>query len=167
MRLAGVDLVAVTGISASVAQTILAESGTDMSRFPTVKHCCSWLGLAPHHDISGGRVLRSRTLKVVNRATHAFRQAAQSVARSHSAFGASCRSMRARLGPEQVTVATAYQIARVVYHLLKHRATFQGKSAMAYEWERRERELKHLNRRATTVGYTLIPGGTSPPAPAP
>ena len=50
-------------------------------QFPTVKHCCSSLGLAPHNDVSGGRVLRSRTLNVVRRATQAFRQAAQSVAR--------------------------------------------------------------------------------------
>jgi transposase len=53
VRLTGVDLVAVMGISAALAQTIRSEIGTDMSRFPTVKHCCSWLGLAPHHDISG------------------------------------------------------------------------------------------------------------------
>jgi transposase len=73
LRLTGVELVAVTGSAASLAQTILSEVGTGMSRFPTVKRCCSWLGLAPHHDISGGRVLRSRTLRVVNRATHACR----------------------------------------------------------------------------------------------
>jgi hypothetical protein len=113
-RLTGVALVAVTGLSASRAQTILSAIGTDMRRFPTVKHCCSWLGLAPHHDLSGGRVVRSRTLTVVTRATPAFRQAAQAVARSHAAFGASCRSMRARLGPAHATVATAHKSARVV-----------------------------------------------------
>ncbi|HSX79068.1 MAG TPA: transposase [Candidatus Saccharimonadia bacterium] len=56
LRLTGVDLVAVTGLSASIAQTILAEVGTDRGKCPTVKHCCSWRGLAPHNDISGGRV---------------------------------------------------------------------------------------------------------------
>lgn len=157
LRITGVDLVGVMGISASLAQTIIAEIGTDMSQFPTVKHFCSWLGLAPHNDISGGRVLRSRTLKVVNRATQAFRQAAQSVARSDSAFGAYFRSMRARLGPQQATVATAHKIARVVYHLLKHREVFQNESAEAYERQKQERELKHLNRRAHKLGYTLIP----------
>jgi transposase len=98
-----------------MAQTNPYEVGTDMSRFPTVKHCCSWLGLAPHHDIWGGRVWRSRTLKVVNRATQAFRQAAQSVARSHSAFETYFRSMRARLGPERETVAITHKFACVVY----------------------------------------------------
>jgi transposase len=156
-RLTGVDLVAVTGISASIAQTLLSEIGTDMHQFPTVKHFCSWLGLAPHNDISGGRVLRSRTLKVVSRATQAFRQAAQSVARSASAFGAYFRAMRARLGPQQATVATAHKIARVVYHLLKYRQPFTDESAVTYERKRRERELQHLSRRAHKLGYTLTP----------
>jgi hypothetical protein len=56
VRLTGVDLVAVTGLSASIVQTLLAEVGTDRSKFPTVKHFCSWRGLAPHNDISGGSV---------------------------------------------------------------------------------------------------------------
>src|ERR687884_187877 len=87
--------------------SFITEIGTDMERFPTVKHFCSWLGLAPRNDISGGKVLRSRTQKVVNRATQAFRQAAQSVSRSDSALGAYYRAMRARKGPQQATVATA------------------------------------------------------------
>jgi transposase len=66
----------VMGLSASSVQTIISEIGTDMECFPTVKHFCVWLGLAPRNDISGGKVLRSRTMKVVNRATQAFRQAA-------------------------------------------------------------------------------------------
>ncbi len=57
----GVDLVAVMGLSAVSVQTIISEIGTDMELFPTVKHFCSWLGLAPHNDKSGGKVLRSRT----------------------------------------------------------------------------------------------------------
>jgi transposase len=154
-RIIGVDLVAVMGLSAITVQTILSEIGTDMERFPTVKHFCSWLGLAPHNDISGGRVLRSRTMKVRNRANQAFRQAAQSVAQSDSSFGAYYRAMRARLGPRQAIVATAHKIARVVYHLLKSGEAYEEQSAEDYEQKRRERELKHLARRAQKLGYTL------------
>ena len=113
-RNVGVDLVGVMGLSASSAQTIITEIGTDMTRFPTVKHVCAWLGLAPRNDISGGKVLRSRTLKVRSRANQAFRQAAESVARAQSSCGRYFRAMRARLGPEQAIVATAHTIARVV-----------------------------------------------------
>ena len=155
VRIIGVDLVAVMGLSASTVQTIISEIGTDMERFPSAKHFCSWLGLAPHNDVSGGRVLRSRTLKVRNRAAQAFRQAAQSVARSDSSFGAYYRAMRARLGPKQAIVATAHKIARTVYHLLRTGEAYQEESAADYECKRRERELKHLARRAHKLGYTL------------
>lgn len=154
-RILGVDLVAVMGLSGSGIQTIISEIGTDMSRFPTVKHFCAWLGLVPRNDISGGKVLRSRTHKVVNRATQAFRQAAQSVSRSDSAIGAYYRTMRARKGPQQATVATAHKIARIVYHLLKYGEAYEGESAESYEQQRQERELHQLTRRAAKLGYTL------------
>lgn len=154
-RIVGVDLVAVMGLSASTVQTIISEIGTDMERFPTVKHFCSWLGLAPHNDISGGQVLRSRTMKVRNRANQAFRQAAQSVAQSDSSFGAYYRAMRTRLGPRQAIVATAHKIARTVYHLLRTGEAYREESAADYERQRRERELKHLARRAHKLGFTL------------
>jgi hypothetical protein len=156
-RVIGVDLVAVMGLSAVTVQTIISEIGTDMERFPTVKHFCSWLGLAPHNDISGGKVLRSRTMKVRNRANQAFRQAAQSVAQSRSSFGAYYRAMRARLGPKQAVVATAHKIARTVYHLLKTREPYREETAAEYDRKRREREVKHLARRAQKLGYSLTP----------
>ncbi len=165
-RIIGVDLVAVMGLSASSVQTIISEIGTDMSRWPSVKHFCAWLGLAPRNDISGGKVLRSRTRKVVNRAAQAFRQAAQAVTRSDSAIGAYYRSMRARKGPMQATVATAHKIARVVYHLLKYGEGYQEESAEAYEQKRRERELRRLMQRANKLGYTLTQGDVQVTVPA-
>lgn len=157
IRLTSLDLVAIDGISASLAQIILSEIGTDMSRFPTEKHFCSWLGLAPHNDISGGRVLRSRTLKTHNRAGQAFRQAAASVIRSQSAFGAFYRRKRAQLGPLQALVATAHKIARTVYHLLKDHLPYQDIGAAEYEKKHTERELAALRRRAAKFGLTLTP----------
>ena len=95
-RLTGVDLCAIGGLNASTVQTIIAEIGTDLRPFPSAKHFCSWLGLAPHNDISGGKVLRSRTLKTHNRAGQAFRLAAQAVSRSASVYGAFFRRLRAK-----------------------------------------------------------------------
>ncbi len=164
-RVVGLDLTAVTGLSSSSVLTIISEIGTDMSKWATVKHFASWLGLAPKNDISGGKILRSRTLKNVNRATQAFRQAAQSVARSDSAFGAYFRRMRAKLGPEQATVATAHKMARVVYHLLKHHEAFEKTTAAEYDRQYRERELTYLRRKAAKLGYTLT--ATAPPLATP
>ncbi len=161
-RITGVDLVAVDGISASLAQTILTEIGTDMSKWPTEKHFCSWLRLAPHNDISGGKVLRSRTLKTDNRAGQAFRQAAASVTRSDSAFGAFYRRKRAQLGPQQALVATAHKIARTVYYLLKNKASYHDIGAEAYEGQQRERELVALQRKAAKLGFALTPKELAP-----
>jgi transposase len=121
LRIPGGDLVAVHGISASLAQTIVAEIGTDMSQWADEKHVCSWRGLAPKNALSGGKVLQRRPLKHRHRATQAFRMAAQSVSRSHCALGAFSRRMKGRLGPAQALGATAHKIARTVYHLRKHR----------------------------------------------
>jgi hypothetical protein len=49
------------------------------------------------------------------------------VVRSDAAFGAYFRAMQARLGPQQAIVATAHNIARVVYHLRQQRAAFKGR----------------------------------------
>jgi hypothetical protein len=154
-RITGVDLVALKGISASLAQTIISEVGTDMSRFPTEKHFCSWLGLVPHHEISGGKILRNHTLKTDNRAGQAFRQAAACVIRSQSAFGAFYRRKRAQLGPMQAQVATAHKIARTVYHLLKFKTPYQDLGAKAYEQQVTDRELAHLRKKAAKLGYAL------------
>jgi transposase len=166
-RLLGVDLVAVLGLSASHVQTIIAEIGTDMTRFPTVKHFGAWLGLAPRNAISGGKVLRSQTAKVANRATQAFRMAAYAVARSATAVGAYYRAMRARKGPQQANVATAHKLARIVYHLLKYGEADVEQSAVAYEEQRRERELRQLARRASKLGFALAPMTDPSAAPDP
>jgi transposase len=154
-RIVGVDLVAVDGLNAGLAQVILTEIGTDMSRWASVKHFASWLGLAPHNDISGGKILRSRTLKTDNRAGQAFKQAAASVIRSHSAFGAFYRRKRAQLGPAQALVATAHRIARTVYFLLKYKNAYHDLGAEGYEAQQRERELAALKRRAAKLGFDL------------
>jgi hypothetical protein len=155
VRLTGVDLVAISGISQSLAQVIVAEVGTDMSQFPTDKQFCSWLGLAPHNDISGGKVLKSHVLKTDNRAGQALRQAAQSNIKSQSVFGAYYRRKRARLGPEQAIVATAHKIARVVYHLLKHREAYEPLSAQDYDQHWQDRELAVLKKKAAKLGFSL------------
>jgi hypothetical protein len=159
----GVDLVAITGLNESTVQTILSEIGPDVKAWPTEKHFAAWLGLAPHNDISGGKLLRSRTLKTQNRAGQAFRMAAQAVSRSpHTAFGAFYRRMRVRLGKKQAIVATAHKIARCFYHMLKHRTPFHDLGGEEYERRARERELRRLEKRAAKLGLALV----SSPAPA-
>jgi hypothetical protein len=155
VRLTGVDLAAVDGIGPSLAQVILSEIGTDMSRWSTEKHFTSWLGLAPHNDISGGKVLRSRTLPTNNRAGQAFRQAATAASRGPSVFGAYYRRKRAQGGPRFAQVATAHKIARTVYHLLKYHVQYVDLGAESFAQKQREREVAALRKKAAKLGFTL------------
>jgi transposase len=156
-RICGVDITAVHGISAALAQTIVIEVGTDMSKFPNEKHFCSWLGLAPKHEISGGKVLKNRTMKTKNRAGQAFRMAAGSVMRADCMFGAYYRRQKARLGPAQAAVATAHQIAKIVYRMLKYQVEYEPLSAQSYEAHYKEQQIKYLVKKAAKFGFQLAP----------
>ena len=156
-RICGVDVTAVHGISASLAQTIVLEIGTDMSKFPNEKHFCSWLGLAPKHEISGGKVLKNYTLKTHNRAGQAFRMAAGAVMRADCMFGAYYRRQKARLGPAQAAVATAHLIARIVYRMMKYQVEYEPLSTQEYENHYREQQIKYLVKKAAKFGFQLAP----------
>lgn len=162
-QMVGVDLTAIDGIDALIAQKIISEIGMDMSKWPTVKHFTSWLGLAPHNDKSGGKVLRSHTAKTKNRANTAFRIAAQSLSRSQSALGAYYRRMRAKHGPAKANVATAHKLARIVYHMLKYREPYVDPGAARYEEQYRERAIRNLQRKAAKLGLELVATATQEP----
>lgn len=156
-RIAGVDLLEIPGVSVSVAQTLLAEVGSDLHQFQDAKHFCSWLGLSPHNQITGGKVMASHRLKNHNRAGQALIHAAASNIRAHTQFGAFYRRLKGRLGESQALIATAHQIARVVYVLLKEKQPYQGLSEREYEEKFRQRELNSLQRRAARLGLSLVP----------
>lgn len=156
-RISGVDLSLVDGFGVSLAQTVLMEVGTDMSKFPDEKHFCSWLGLAPKHEISGGKVLKNNTLKTKNRAGQAFRMAAQSVKQAECVFGLFYRRLRARLGPSQATVATAHAIARVVYRMLKYKVEYEPLNVNEYQKHYEEQQIKYMRKKAAKFGFQLVP----------
>lgn len=155
--LAGVDLISIPGMNENLLQKILSEVGTDMSRFETEKHFCSWLGLAPHNAISGGRVLYSHTLKNHNRAGQAFRMAAQAVSRGKSVYSEFYRHVRARSGSKEAIVATAHKIARTFYFMLKRRQPYIQPDLQNFLKLQREKDILRLQSKAAKLGFTLQP----------
>jgi transposase len=155
-RLAGVDLTTIEGIEEGTALVILSEIGTDMSRWPSVKHFCSWLGLSPQHKISGGKVLSRHVRPGAHRVAVAMRLAARTVQQARTALGAFYRRMRSRLGAPKAITATAHKLARLVYSLLKHGSAYVKQGLEAYESQYRERTVKAVARQAKALGYTLV-----------
>ena len=153
----GVDLTAIEGIGVLTALILLTEVGPNLDRFPTEKHFCSWLGLCPDNRISGGRVMSSRTRRVVNRTADAFRMAAYTLERSQSALGALYRRMKARLGAAEGITATAHKLARIVYRLVKHGEAYVRQGMEDYEKKYQARKLAALNKTAKLMGLKLVP----------
>jgi transposase len=156
-HMTGVDLTAIDGLEALSVQTILTEVGMDMSKWPTVKHFTSWLGLCPNNKVTGGKVKQRGRQKTKSRANLAFRRAAQSLARSQSALGAFYRRIRATQGGPQAVIATAHKLARIVYFMLKRREPYQDPGADYYDQQYQARVLRHLTHRAAKLGFKLEP----------
>lgn len=153
----GVDLTAVDGIDVLLAQDIIAEIGWDMSPWPTEKHFASWLGLAPNHKSSAGKIKSRQSKQTNNRANKALRLAAQSVGRTQSALGAFFRRIKAKHGAPVAITATAHKIARIIYSMLKHRQPYLDPGAQHYDEQQRQRLLRNLQRQAKKLGLALIP----------
>lgn len=156
-RISGADFTQIPGMGALTSLVVLSEVGLDPTRFPSVKHFCSWLGLCPGSRISGGKSKSTRTRRVINRAANAFRMAAQTLSRSQSALGAFYRRMRARLGAPKAITATAHKLARIFFRLWTTAENFVEPGIDVYERRYRDRLLKQLQYKAKILGFNLLP----------
>jgi transposase len=155
-RITGIDWSQVNGIDVQIAQTVITEVGVDLSSFPSEHHFASWLGLCPMNEQSGRKILNRRTPKVVNRATVAFRLAAQGLLRSQSYLGAQYRRLRTRLGAPKAITAMARKLACLFYRLLRHGQPYVDKGAQYYESRYREQQIRSLTKRAKKLGLEIV-----------
>ena len=155
-QLFGVDLTQIPGLMTLVLM-LLSELGRDLSRWPTAGQFISWLGLCPDNDISGGRVLWRGARQTKNRAGALFRLGAHSLHRDPSAMGNYLRRMKAKLGPEPATTATAHKIAIIFYTMLRKQVEYD-ETLWAERDSRREKRLDaRLQKQAAKRGYKLVP----------
>ena len=155
-RLACVALTTIEWIEENPACILRSAIGTDLHRWPSVQHCCRWLGLCPDWKKTGGRVTSSRTRRGGNRAAQALRMAAQSLHHSQGALGGFLRRMKGRLGAQAAVTATAHKLARIVYLALKHGLTYVRQSQEEYEARMKEKQIKALRRKARQLGLDIV-----------
>jgi transposase len=154
---AGVDLTRINGLGVTAVMKILSELGPDLSRFATVKHFCSWLGLCPGTKISGGKVLSAKTKRSANRVRQALKMAAMSLSHSNSALGAFYRRLCSRMDKPSANTATAHKLARMVYFMLTRGEAFVDQGQQRYEEQQRQRSIAALKRRAAALGFEINP----------
>jgi transposase len=156
-QLVGTDLTQIHGLGPYVTLRLIAECGTDLSRWPTEKHFTSWLCLSPGCKISGGKVLSAHTRKTNNPLTSLLRMTAVTVGRTPTALGAFYRRLAARVGKCKAVTATARKIAVLFYNAMRFGMAYADPGANYYEERYRERVIKQLHRRAAQFGFSLQP----------
>jgi transposase len=155
--LLGADLTQIHGFGPYTVLRLVAEcGGDDMSKWPSTKHFASWLSLAPGNKISGGRLLSSKTRRSSNRAAALLRIAAVNIGRTQTALGAFYRRLAARTGKAKAVTATARKLAILFYKALRFGLTYQDPGTSYYEQRYRQRVLHNLQRRAQSLGLTLV-----------
>jgi transposase len=155
-RITGVDLTRIDGIDVGVAQTVISEVGLDMSRWQSEHHFASWLGLCPDNRITGGKVIRRGTRRVINRAATALRIAATTLLRSQSYLGAQFRRFRNKLGAPKAITAMAHKLAVLVYRMLRWGHEYVDKGLEYYEDRHREQQIRFLKKRAASLGLVVV-----------
>ena len=167
-RISGIDLTRIDGIHVMIAQTIVAEVGLDMSKWPTEGHFASWLGLCPDNKITGGKVYHRGSRQVENRAATALRMAETSLWRSKTYLGAKFKRLRSNLGAPKAITAMAHSLARLIYRLLKYGQDYVDKGMEFYQQRYQQQQINWMRKKAKELGLviTLAAAPDSNPLPS-
>jgi len=112
-------IVTIPGISTNVADVIIAETGADMTRFPTAGHLASWAGTCPGSNESAGRIKSTHTRPGNPYLKGALGVAAMSASRSKNTYlAAKFRRIASRRGPIKAVVALEHAMLVAVWNML-------------------------------------------------
>jgi hypothetical protein len=152
----------IPGIGQRIAENALAETGTDMHRFPTSGHLTSWAGLSPGSRQSGGKRYPAPTRhgnvvlrKLMVQAAHG------AIRRKGSYFGALYQRLAARRGKKRAIVAVARSLLVVYYHVLLWQEPYRELGSTYFDERKKEQVVDQLVRRLQKLGAQI---SFSPPA---
>jgi hypothetical protein len=139
-----------------VAEVIIAELGSDMSRFPDASHAASWARLSPGQNESGGKRRSGRIGKGNRYLRAALIQAAWAAVKVKDSYlAAFYRRLAARRGNKKAIVAVARKLLVIVYTLLKTGEIYQERGAATLDERQKEHLLARMQRRIEQLGYNV------------
>jgi transposase len=168
-------MVTIPGIGPRTAQVIVAESGADMSRFPSAGRLAAWAGLAPGDNESAGKRKKAAARKGQPLSGRGDDRAAWATARTRSRPGARFHRLARRFGrgnEKKALFAVAHTLISIAWAVMRYDGDYTEAGEDYYE-QRDQRNHEHLARRyqqaLTRLGYqvTLIPVGDGHPPPSP
>lgn len=147
---------AIPGVGRRVAEEVLAEIGTDMSRFASSAHLASWTRICPGNHESGGK-RRTESIGPGNRwLRSALVEAARAAAMTKKSYlSAQYRRIRVRRGGKRAAIAVAHSILTIIYHLIRDSTTYEDLGTDYFEERARDRVLHQSVKRIERLGYQV------------
>ena len=157
-RILGVDLTAVPGVNVGTVEVFLGEVGPDLSRFRSAAAFAHWLSLSPDNEITGGKIVSTKTQKSKSRLAGALRMAAQALSREKSYLGQFYRRMKVQLdGGAQAVTAAAHKLCRIIYAMVIRRVEYDETRFTDIEKRSQQRHRERLAKQALKLGCILMP----------
>jgi transposase len=148
----------IPGVGITVAQVIIAETGVDMSRFPTAAHLASWARFAPGVKESAGRIKGTGSTGHGNRyLARALGEAAVAAGKTDTFLGERYRRIARRRGKKRAIVAVGRSILVIIWHLLSDpEARFHDLGPDYYDNRTGpERKKRNHIRQLEALGYKV------------
>jgi transposase len=144
----------IPGIATLTADVVIAETGADMSRFPTAGHLASWAGTTPGNNESAGKVKSSRTRPGNPYLQGALGAAAMACAQNpHTYLGARYRRIATRRGPQKANVAIQHSMLIAIWHMGTTGAFYQDLGADHFTRLNPDRAKKRAVHQLEAMGY--------------
>jgi transposase len=146
----------ITGVGKRAAETIIAEIGVDMSRFPTAGHLASWAGVAPGNNITGGKRGSGTTTKGDVWLIDILTQCAWAAARTRDTYlSAQFWRLARRIGKKKAAVAVAHSILVICWHLLTDDRDYDDLGGDYFTRRNTDRQRDRLIKQLHTLGYRV------------
>jgi transposase len=149
-------LCTIPGVGRRAAEVIIAETGGDMSAFPSAKHLASWAGICPGNDESAGKRRSGRTRKGSKWLRGTLVECAKAANRSKDTYlAAQYVRLRARRGANKATIAVCHSILTAVWHMLQTGETYTDPGGDFFARRDPERTRKRLVTQLERLGYNV------------
>jgi transposase len=155
-NIAGVDLSSITGLQTNTILQIIAEVGTDMSKFPSAKHFASYLGFVPHNKITGGVIISSRTDRIKSNAAQAFKKVIPSISQGKSALACFYHRIASKAGTGKAVVAVCRKLAMIYYNVLTFGKDYVDEGQAVYKKKLEEKEKMLLIKLAKKHNMLVV-----------